>query len=165
MSEANDRRPVPPPGPPGPAGGAPRATRLRPPASDVNIRGLVLATLGLLAAMAIAWLAATWVINLMTYLTPQVLMPRQELMAEFDPEEDVQARLDFQSTERQTLSEYSWFNREQGVVRIPITRAMELTVQRGLPTRPENERPQTSDPGPGSSADSRSGRPLPTPSQ
>ena len=161
MSQANDRRPGPPPGA---TGGAPRATRLRPPASDVNIRGLVLATLGLLAAMAIAFLAATWIINLMTYLTPQVLMPRQELMAEFDPVEDVQSRLDFQATERQTLSEYSWFNREQGVVRIPITRAMELTVQRGLPTRPENERPQTTDSGPGSSADSRSGRPMPTPS-
>ena len=161
MSRADDprdQRPVPRPG-----GAGREGARLARPATDVNIRGLVLTTLGLLAAMAIAFLAATWLINLMTFLTPQVLMPPNELTVEFDPETDTQNRLDFRDSERTTLSEYSWFNRDQGIVRIPITRAMELTAQRGLPVRPESERPRGAGQEPGSFADWRSGRPMPTP--
>ncbi|HVB37970.1 MAG TPA: hypothetical protein VND92_05500 [Vicinamibacterales bacterium] len=34
------------------------------------------------------------------------------------------------------LNTYAWVDRENGVVRIPIARAMELLVKQGLPTRP-----------------------------
>ncbi len=34
------------------------------------------------------------------------------------------------------LNTYGWVNRDTGVVRIPIDRAMDLIAQRGLPTRP-----------------------------
>jgi hypothetical protein len=33
------------------------------------------------------------------------------------------------------LHNYAWVDREQGIVRIPIARAMELLVQKGLPSR------------------------------
>ena len=39
--------------------------------------------------------------------------------------------------EDQTLSTYGWMDRNKGVVRIPIDRAMELQLQRGFPTRKE----------------------------
>jgi hypothetical protein len=42
-----------------------------------------------------------------------------------------QIRLD----EEQTLATYGWVDQKDGVVRIPIERAMDLIVQRGLPTR------------------------------
>jgi hypothetical protein len=42
----------------------------------------------------------------------------------------------FRLQEEQTLNSYGWVDQEAGVVRIPINRAMELTAQRGLPTRP-----------------------------
>ena len=43
---------------------------------------------------------------------------------------------DFRLKEEQTLNSYSWVDEKSGVVRIPIERAMQLLVQRGLPTTP-----------------------------
>jgi hypothetical protein len=37
--------------------------------------------------------------------------------------------------EEQTLSTYDWIDEQAGTVRIPIDRAMDLIVQRGLPVR------------------------------
>lgn len=39
------------------------------------------------------------------------------------------------ASERRRLNSYGWVNREAGVVHIPIERAMELVLQRGLPVR------------------------------
>src|ERR1700752_2511147 len=38
------------------------------------------------------------------------------------------------AAEQNTLHSYGWVDKQKGVVRIPIERAMELTAQRGLPT-------------------------------
>jgi hypothetical protein len=38
--------------------------------------------------------------------------------------------------EAETLESYSWVDKTAGVTRIPIERAMELTLRRGLPARP-----------------------------
>jgi hypothetical protein len=42
----------------------------------------------------------------------------------------------FRLQEAQTLNSYGWVDQQAGVVRIPIDRAMELVVERGLPTQP-----------------------------
>jgi hypothetical protein len=39
--------------------------------------------------------------------------------------------------EEQTLSTYGWVDKNKGVVRIPLQRAMELQIERGFPTRKE----------------------------
>jgi len=44
---------------------------------------------------------------------------------------------DFRLQEEQTLYSYGWVDRQAGLVRIPIDRAMELVAQRGLPTTPK----------------------------
>ena len=44
---------------------------------------------------------------------------------------------DFRLPEERTLHSYGWVDQQEGVVRIPIARAMELVAQRGLPTRPQ----------------------------
>jgi hypothetical protein len=45
------------------------------------------------------------------------------------------------------LATYDWVDKDRGTVHIPIDRAMELIVQRGLPVRPEGSTaPQTSAP-------------------
>ena len=41
--------------------------------------------------------------------------------------------------EEQKLSTYDWADQKAGTVRIPIERAMDLLVQRGLPTPPQAE--------------------------
>ena len=43
---------------------------------------------------------------------------------------------DVRSAEEQILNGYGWIDRDKGVVRIPIDRAMDILAQRGLPARP-----------------------------
>lgn len=46
--------------------------------------------------------------------------------------------------EEQTLASYGWVDQKDGVVRIPIERAMDLIAQRGLPTRTQGATQQAS---------------------
>jgi hypothetical protein len=46
---------------------------------------------------------------------------------------------DLRLQEEKTLNSYGWVDEKAGVVHIPIERAMQLVVQRGLPTRAQNE--------------------------
>ena len=43
----------------------------------------------------------------------------------------------FRSKEEAELKSYGWIDRQAGTVRIPIDRAMDLLLQRGLPTTPQ----------------------------
>jgi hypothetical protein len=43
--------------------------------------------------------------------------------------------------EDRKLATYNWVDKDKGVVQIPIDRAMDLLVQRGLPVRQESARP------------------------
>lgn len=63
-------------------------------------------------------------------LQPFATAPQSELR--HTPAHDMEV---FRRGEIQTLSSYGWVDRGQGVVRIPIDRAMDLTLERGLPSR------------------------------
>jgi hypothetical protein len=43
------------------------------------------------------------------------------------------------AAEDQLLNEYSWVDKQKGVARIPIDRAIDLTAQRGLPSLPPQQ--------------------------
>jgi hypothetical protein len=61
---------------------------------------------------------------------PQSVFPSPKL------EEDERGQLDdIRINEDKTLYSYGWVNEKDGVVHIPIERAMDLLVQRGLPVR------------------------------
>jgi hypothetical protein len=63
---------------------------------------------------------------------PQSVFPNPKL------EEDERGQLNgIRQQEDETLYSYGWIDEKAGTVRIPIDRAMELTVQRGLPVRPQ----------------------------
>lgn len=47
----------------------------------------------------------------------------------------------FRAAEENELNTYSWIDRSGGIVRLPIDRAMELIVQRGLPEVGANKTP------------------------
>ena len=53
---------------------------------------------------------------------------------QLEPPEDLRI---FRAREETELSTYGWIDRTAGVVRIPVARAMELMLERGLPTRSE----------------------------
>lgn len=54
------------------------------------------------------------------------------------PQLQVSPRLDlgaFRAREDEVLTNYGWIDRTSGIVRVPIERAIELVLQRGLPVR------------------------------
>jgi hypothetical protein len=62
---------------------------------------------------------------------PQSAFPNPKL------EEDERGQLNgIRLQEEETLYSYGWVDEKAGIARIPIDRAMELIVQRGLPVRP-----------------------------
>ena len=66
---------------------------------------------------------------------PQSTFPNPKL------EEDERGQLNgIRMNEEKTLYSYGWVDEKSGTVRIPIERAMELIVQRGLPVRPQGTR-------------------------
>lgn len=63
-------------------------------------------------------------------VTEQALPPEPRLQA--SPKGDMDRLL---AEENEMLTSYGWANRKEGLVRIPIERAMDLVSQRGLPTK------------------------------
>jgi hypothetical protein len=53
------------------------------------------------------------------------------------PRDDLLA---LRAEEEAQLQSYGWVDESRGIVRIPIDRAIELLAQRGLPSRPEDNR-------------------------
>jgi len=45
------------------------------------------------------------------------------------------------TAQQQKVNSYSWINQQAGIVHIPVDRAMDLILERGLPTRPASEAP------------------------
>lgn len=82
---------------------------------------------------------------------PQATFPNPKL------EEDERGQLNgIRNDWNQSLYSYGWVNQQAGTVRIPIDRAMDLLVQRGLPVHPQapsesgnttTEKTQTRNPG------------------
>ncbi|MFZ0771654.1 MAG: hypothetical protein WCA49_22030 [Candidatus Sulfotelmatobacter sp.] len=69
---------------------------------------------------------------------PQSVFPSPKL------EEDERGQLNgIRLSEEQTLYSYGWVDEKAGTVRIPIERAMDLLVQRGLPVRPQGAASET----------------------
>jgi hypothetical protein len=76
---------------------------------------------------------------------PQSAFPSPKL------EEDERGQLNgIRLREEKTLYSYGWVDEKAGIVRIPIERAMDLLVERGLPVRPQGVRGEdrTADTGP-----------------
>ena len=64
-------------------------------------------------------------------LKPLERFPKPNLQIDDDHDE----RMALVRNQNQKLGSYGWVDRSNGIVRIPITRAMDLILQRGLPTR------------------------------
>jgi len=126
------------------------ARRAQPPAvhhetSDVNIRAVFGFGLGL-TIVAVVIGGAVWL--LFQYFSAREAQPSfteyplaveqprlpPEPRLQTNPRQDL---LDLRAREDQVLNSYSWVDKNTGVVRIPIDRAMQLIVERGLPTRQE----------------------------
>lgn len=81
------------------------------------------------------------------------LEPPPDPLLQANPEDALAA---MRAQETRILTTYGWVSREAGVARIPIDRAMELVLERGLPARTASSTNDSSDAIP---RDSNSGRP------
>jgi len=111
--------------------------------SDVDVRAIVIFAIAL-ALLAIAALAALfgayrYLVNREggPVLDSQTHPPAPQL--EETPALDWQRQL---AAEEQILHSYGWVNPGEGIVRIPIERAIDILAQRGLPARPAEDRNQ-----------------------
>lgn len=126
--------------------------------SDIGVAGILYFLLGLLVAGILVYFVVNGLYAFLqkrseaeqTPLNPLVTnaptdtrhVDRDYPKATFpDPklEEDERGQLNgIRLKEEQTLSTYDYVDKSAGTVRIPIDRAMDLIVQRGLPVREEN---------------------------
>ncbi|MFL6514585.1 MAG: hypothetical protein ACJ8M1_06125 [Chthoniobacterales bacterium] len=109
---------------------------------DVNVRAVVWFGIGLVVTAIVIHLALAGLFRVFAkqypspdppsriVLQPRVLAPEPRLQA--NPVEDLDQ---FRAAEEEKLSSYGWVDQQHGIARIPIERAMDLIVQRGLPTR------------------------------
>jgi len=74
--------------------------------------------------------ATTYTVN------PNKLPPEPNVMFNQHESENQQ---EIRAAEDRELNEYGWADKAHGVVRLPIERAMDLVVQRGLPARPQTD--------------------------
>lgn len=110
---------------------------------DANPRALAYFAGGLFVVLALILVFTKWLFFDLSARQPLGAPPPFESARALPPEprlqvapaEDLQSYLQAQ---RETLNGYGWVNKETGVVRIPIDRAMELLLERGLPARAES---------------------------
>lgn len=105
---------------------------------------LMIATLWGLAALFRAWTTRDTSASPASGIRRELVLPRPRLQA--SPKRDLD---ELRQAEDKALNSYGWIDRDAGQVRIPIDRAMELMVQRGLPFRAAGAQPAASGKGVG----------------
>jgi hypothetical protein len=114
--------------------------------SDMNPTLILAAAAGFLAVLAVVLIAITVFEAVATGVPASISRPSdllQGLQAAPAPTppaprleaESGQSLEPYRAAEERKLSTYAWVDRQNGVVRIPIDRAVDLLAQRGLPSR------------------------------
>ena len=111
---------------------------------DASIRGIIYAGAGLAVGSALVALIVYVVFAYLSDHPATTALPNP--LAETDRQpippptiEDHPAieLKDLRAQEDQILQTYGWVDKKTGIVRIPVSRAMELQLERGFPSRKE----------------------------
>ena len=114
---------------------------------DTNVRSVVIFGAGLLVVVVVVLFAMNRMFSFLAArkdsgppASPLALT--REIPPEPRLQLDDSANLKaLQSAEEKVLASYGWVNEKEGIVRIPIERAIELLAKRGLPARSESQAP------------------------
>jgi hypothetical protein len=113
--------------------------------SDASPRSLVYFTLAMAAVLAVTCISLIWLFKhyektensgsfvAAPFAGVRPLPPPPRIQP--NPAADMQSYL---QSQQDLLNSYGWIDRQNGIVRLPIDRAMELLLERGLPTRAAN---------------------------
>lgn len=114
--------------------------------SDASVSAVTKFGIGLAIISVVVLVLMVWLQNFFSNQTKRATPPPSPLMAErqlppgprlqIEPAKDLD---DVRAVEDSVLNSYGWVVPNAGVVRIPIDRAIELVVQRGLPVRSAGE--------------------------
>jgi hypothetical protein len=92
-----------------------------------------------IAGFLVSWGTLVYFQHHQTYSAPQSAISRGRILPppgvpqlQAHPDKDLQVYL---KNQRKILDSYGWVDRKNGVVRIPIQRAMNVLLQKGLPAR------------------------------
>jgi len=114
----------------------------------LDIRPLALFGVGLATLVVVSFLLMGWLFAYLSEHRARQEVPPMRLMAEpqppLEPRLQVAPHADFlklRAAEDAVLHSYAWVNRDAGIVRIPIERALALLAERGLPARSEATAP------------------------
>ncbi|MCC6849598.1 MAG: hypothetical protein IT294_13935 [Deltaproteobacteria bacterium] len=113
--------------------------------SDVAPASIGLSVLGLGAIAVAAFVAMLVLFNVLARLQAAQTSPPNPLAARYglkeppaprlqtDPRQDL---VDLHAREAAAIRAYGWVDKQAGVVRVPVERAIALLAERGLPARP-----------------------------
>lgn len=115
---------------------------------DIQLRPIVNFALVMIIAMTLAFVAVWWLVRVWTganlvvqpQIAPVIITPQPAS----DPTMPLFAvnELDgLLGEQSQRLNSYGWVDREAGVVHMPVERAMQLFVERGVPARSDAPAP------------------------
>ena len=115
--------------------------------SDINFSAIMKAAIALLVVAVVVHFVIWAMFNILNAheakLDPKPSPMYQANQKPPDPQLQRNPRLDlqmFHAAEQNLLSSYDWVDRQQGIVRIPVTEAMKLIVQKQNALTPQ---PQT----------------------
>jgi len=117
--------------------------------SDLSAKAIVIFGVALAGVLVLTLLVAAWMLGFFASWQAQRDAPPSPLATtragvpeprlQVEPIKDLRS---LRAAEDKILMSYGWVSRDAGIVRIPIERAMQLLVERGLPRPATSERVQ-----------------------
>jgi hypothetical protein len=105
---------------------------------DTNIRAILWFALTLAGTILVVMVLMKWVLGVLPEPQPATTSLTAAQASELPPEPRLQVNAPedlekLRAREDSVLDSYGWVDKQNGIVRIPIDRAMDLLAQRGLP--------------------------------
>ncbi len=112
--------------------------------SDTNIRAVLWFAVSLIVTIVVVQIVLVWLLR--AFPKPEARIPSPvaaaaSAAAQLPPEPRLQVNAPedlkmLREHEESVLDSYGWVDKENGIVRIPIDRAIDILAQRGLPPLP-----------------------------
>jgi len=116
---------------------------------DANVGTLIQFAFWMAVVLAATLIAMKWTFDYLKKVEPLGATSSplvQQGARELPPSPRLQTQphqelVDYCAAQQEAVNSYGWVNQESGVVHVPVDRAMDLVLARGLPTRAASEVP------------------------